>query len=111
MPESVAVIVSSGGEVAATTALDLIAVATMMDMPVHVYITGDAIRWLRSEEGEVLERLREGQVDGDVKVYACSRGMGKHGIAREALPREVDELTGFAFLLGVASEATVTVNF
>ena len=116
MADSLAVIISSGGETAVKTALDMLEAATAMEMEAHVYFTGDAVPWVRAGAGDelskkVAERLRRLKEDGTVAVYACTRAMAAHDIPREELADTVDMPSGFAYFLSVAEEAEITVNF
>lgn len=116
MGDSVAVIISSGGETAVKTALDMLEAATAMEMEAHVYFTGDAVPWVRAGSGDdlsdkVAERLRGMKEEGTVSVYACTRAMAAHDIPREELADTVDMPSGFAYFLSIAEEAKVTVNF
>ncbi len=123
MADSVAVMIASAGASKVATALDLLGAAMAMEMEAHVYFTGDAIVWLRAGAAaatpeaqgltpqEVAARLRELKQDGTLGVYACSRAMATHGIARDQLAAEVDMPSGFAYFLSLAAEATMTWSF
>lgn len=116
MADALAVIVSSGGETAVKTALDMLEAATAMEMEAHVYFTGDAVPWVRTGAGgelaeKVAQRLRVLKEEGTVTVYACTRAMAAHDIPREDLADTVDMPSGFAYFLSVAEEAKITVNF
>jgi len=123
MADSVAVMVSTGTEEAVSTAVSVVEAATSMEMEAHLYLTGGAVAWVgpadpsrrppgATEEAraEFARRLREVKEDGTLTVYACSRAMADHGIARDALAPEVDTPAGFAYFLTLAAEATVTLN-
>lgn len=118
MADSVAVIISTGGQTAVRTALDMLEAATAMEMEANVYFTGDAVPWVRASAEttdatatQVRERLRALKEEGTVAIYACSRAMAAHGIARDELAEEVDMPSGFAMFLTLAEEASITVNF
>lgn len=124
MADSLALMVSTGRPEAMTTTLDLLEAAAAMEMESHLYLTGAAVawvglaaeperapRWATGEaRAEVARRLHDIKKDGRLTVYACTRAMAVHGIARERLSEEVDMPAGFAYFLSVASEATVTFN-
>jgi peroxiredoxin family protein len=124
MAESIAVIISSERPQAVQTALNLLEAAVAMEMEAHVYFTGDAVAWVGRPgplgptvagadevREEVARRLRELKEDGTVHVYACSRAMKTCDISVERLAAEVDSPAGFAYFLGVADEAKLTLSF
>lgn len=124
MADSIVVVISSASPRALGTALDLLAAAVALEMEAHVYFTGEAVVWVERPGGEASDlgeadavredtarRLRELKEDGAVNVYACSGAMRAHGIAPERLAPEVDMPAGFAYILDLASRATITLNF
>ncbi|MGH7747891.1 MAG: DsrE family protein [Candidatus Dormibacteria bacterium] len=125
MPDTIAVMISSPGVEAVSTALDLAVAAASVEMGAHLYFSGAAVIWFSSHGGAaeavgaptgeereaVLARLRTAKELGDVKVYACSRAMTAHGIAREDVPPEVDHPAGLATFLSLARKALFTLNF
>jgi peroxiredoxin family protein len=124
MAESIAVIITSDRPRVVSTALDLLEAAVAMEMEAHVYFTGEAVAWVgRPGPGgptiadadevreDVARRLREMRDDGTVHVYACSRAMKACDISVDRLAAEVDMPAGFAYFLGVAEEAKLTLSF
>lgn len=126
MADAIIVMISSPSPKALGTALDLAAAAVALEMELHVYFTGEAVVWVGRPDGEapdpgrsgndairkdVAERLRELKEDGTVNVYACSGAMKAQGIPRERLAPEVDMPAGFAYILDLASRASITLNF
>ncbi len=129
MAGSLAVMVSSGTEEAISTALDVLEAAVAMEMESHLYLTGAAVVWAgqgpANAEGTprghpagatdvaraaFRARLREIKEEGELKVYACSRAMGEHGVPKDLLAPEIDMPAGFAYFLSLASDASVTLN-
>jgi peroxiredoxin family protein len=125
MADSLAVMVSSGTREAISTALDVLEAAVAMEMESHLYLTGPAVAWAGQGPGDgegapagateqaraaFRARLREIKEEGELKVYACSRAMGEHGVPKGSLAPEVDMPAGFAYFLSLASEASVTLN-
>ena len=123
MADSIAVVVTTERPQVVRTLLDLLSAALAMDDEAHVYFTGDAIAFVgrpgaggADEVGdevrtEVASRLRELKDDGTLHVYACTRAMKAHEIAREDLAAEVDMPAGFAYFLDVAEGAKLTFSF
>jgi len=122
MADSIVVMISSPSPQALGTALDLLAAAVALEMELHVYFTGEAVVWIGRPDGgaldetdairkDVAERLRELKEDGTVTVYACSGAMKAHGIPPANLALQVDMPAGFAYILDLASRASITLNF
>jgi peroxiredoxin family protein len=123
MADSIAVVVTTDRPMVVRTVLDLVAAALAMETEAHLYFTGDAILFIgRPEAGsadaagdevrlEVAGRLRELKGEGGLQVYACTRAMQRHGVARTGLSGEVDMPAGFAYFLGLAEEAKLTFSF
>lgn len=124
MTDALAVMLSTDRPQAVDLALDAVGAALAMEMEAHMYFTGDAVLWVGrpggAEAGEdggeavrarVAERIRELREDGAVHVYACSRAMKAHGIARDGLTEIVDTPAGFAYFLEVAGSAATTLSF
>jgi peroxiredoxin family protein len=126
MADSIVVMISSPSPQALGTALDLSAAAVALERDVHVYFTNDAVVWVGRPGSEasdpdrrntdtirkdVTERLQALKEDGTVNVYACSKAMKAHGITPQNLTPQVDMPAGFAYVLDLASRATITLNF
>lgn len=123
MSEELAVMLATDRPQAVDVALDAVGAAVAMEMEAHVYFTGDAVAWVgrpgdagdsdpaEGVRARVAQRVRELREDGTVHVYACSRAMRSHGIAREGLIDVVDSPAGFAYFLEVAGRATTTLSF
>jgi peroxiredoxin family protein len=123
MPDSIAVVLTTDRVAVVRTVLDLLDAAVGMGEEAHVYFTGEAIAFVgRPDPGEhdaagdearaeVAARLRAMKGDGPLHVYACTRAMRSHHIAREGLAGEVDMPAGFAYFLSVAEAAKLTFSF
>jgi peroxiredoxin family protein len=123
MSESVAVILTTDRAQVVRSVLDLLDAAVAMEMETHAYFTGDAVTFVGRPGGqgsdaagddvraEVAERLRSIKEEGSLQVYACTRAMKAHDIARADLAGEVDMPAGFAYFLGIADEAKLTLAF
>jgi peroxiredoxin family protein len=133
--KKLAIIVESGTLDRLYCAFILASTAVAMDMEAHLYFTFFGLNMLRKgamkKTGlsttykhlekdlkkklvamkyptpyEMLKRLK---ASGLMKIYACSPTMEMFGIKKEDLIPEVDEITGAATFLEVASKADITL--
>jgi peroxiredoxin family protein len=127
---TVAIMIVSQTKEQMGVALDLASAAAMMEMAVHIYMTGNGVGWLvpadmdadvavEARPGpeqtpevreQMLARLANLQGEGDVSVYACSRAMARHGLTKDRLPPVVNHPAGFAFFLDIAGGAAFSAT-
>lgn len=105
--QGIAIILARSAAGDAQAAFTLAAAVAAMGDPAGIFVTQDALRWLRPElpEGsEALSELRQACVDADVRLYACSASLAQQGLGQADLARGVEIVgapTFYRFALGV----------
>lgn len=105
--QGIAIILARSGADDAQSAFTLAATVAAMGDPAGIFVTQEALCWLRPElheNAEVLSELRHACVDADVRLYACSASLAQQGLGQADLIQDVEVVgapTFYRFALGV----------
>ena len=108
--ESIAVMVTSSSSESLDILSRLAKAAVTLDMEVHIYFTGDAVKYLSKDQENSLSSLKEAKAAGSVSIYACSEALSSHNLSKNELSDAVDMTSGYVYFLTLATDATVSLT-